>query len=245
MIRVALFGAGRMAAAFAEQARQSDEIQLMAVVARQAPDWLADSVFFNRLEDLPETPHLLVDFTLPEGTAKAAEWCEANGVALLSGVTGLQSGQFQALQHAAQTAAVLWSANLSLGINLLAQLARQASAALPAETLIHVDDVHHVHKKDAPSGTALMLGKAITAANPERQPEYSSQRVGEVIGEHSIKFSWAGEEITLAHAAQDRAVFARGAVSAALWLAQQPAGYYTAEDWLNGLGQGSAGPGVD
>jgi 4-hydroxy-tetrahydrodipicolinate reductase len=243
MIRVALFGAGRMARAFAEQVRLSDAIQLSAVVARQAPDWLMDSAFFNRLEDLPEKPQLLVDFTLPEGTAKAGEWCAANGVALLSGVTGLRSAQFQALEKAAKAAAVLWSANLSLGINLLAQLARKASVALPAETHIHIDDVHHVHKKDAPSGTALMLGGAITAADPSRQPDYSSQRVGEVIGEHSIRFSWAGEEITLAHAAKDRAVFARGAVSAALWLAQQPAGYYTAEDWLSGLGQGSAGSG--
>ncbi len=236
MISVVLFGAGRMAGAFAEQAGYSKQLALQAVVARTAPAWIADTPCFAQLDDLPEKPQLLVDFTLPQGTGQAAKWCAAHGVALLSGVTGLQSGQFQALQQAAKTAAVMWSPNLSLGVNLLAQLARQASTALPAEARIHIDDVHHQHKKDAPSGTALILGAAITAANPERQPEYSSQRVGEVIGEHRITFNWDGEEITLAHAAKDRAVFARGAVSAALWLSQQPSGYYTAEDWLSGLG---------
>lgn len=243
MIRVALFGAGRMAGAFAEQARQSADIELTAVVARQAPDWLGDDAFYQQLEELSQKPDVLVDFTLPEGTARAAEWCTAQGVALLSGVTGLQPGQFQALQDTAGTAAVLWSANLSIGVNLLAQLAGKASAALPADASIHIDDVHHQHKKDAPSGTALMLGAAITSAHSGHQPEYSSQRIGEVIGEHRITFNWAGEEITLVHAAKDRAVFARGAVSAARWLARQPAGYYRVEDWLSGLGQGDAGSG--
>lgn len=235
MISVALFGAGRMAGAFAGQARQSATLTLKAVVARAAPDWIGDSGFFTRLEDLPEIPQLLVDFTLPEGTVKAAQWCATHGVALLTGVTGLGPQQFQALQQASQSVPVLWAPNLSLGVNLLASLAKQISATLPADSQIHIDDVHHQHKKDAPSGTALMLGNAISSANPAHQPTYSSQRVGEVIGEHEIRFSWAGEEIRLAHAAKDRAVFARGGVSAASWLAQQPKGYYQAEDWARGL----------
>jgi 4-hydroxy-tetrahydrodipicolinate reductase len=237
MITAVLFGAGRMAEAFAEQAASYQGVMIQALVARQAPPWIADTPCYPQLDDLPAAPQLLVDFTLPQGTTEAANWCAARKVALLSGVTGLGSGQFQAMQQAAKTVAVMWSPNLSLGVNLVARLARQASAALPAETRVHIHDVHHQHKKDAPSGTALMLGGAITAANSARQMEYSSRREGEVIGEHRITFSWAGEEITLTHAAKDRAVFARGALSAAGWLAQQPAGFYTAEDWLAGLGQ--------
>jgi 4-hydroxy-tetrahydrodipicolinate reductase len=240
MITVVLFGAGRMAEAFAEQARQTSDVKLSAVVARQIPAWIADTPWFSQLDELPAKPQLLVDFTLPPGTEQAAHWCGLHGVAMLSGVTGLESGQFRVLDRAAQSVAVMWSPNLSLGINLLARLARQASVALPAETRIHIDDVHHQHKKDAPSGTALMLGAAVQAANPAHQPGYSSQRVGEVIGEHEIRFEWAGEQLTLAHVAKDRAVFARGALSAAKWLAQQAAGRYSADDWLQGLAPDAA-----
>ncbi len=234
MIEVALFGAGRMAQAFAEQLQQSADATLAVVVSRNAPNWIGQSAFCTQLHELPDRPDLLVDFTLPNGTAEAAAWCAQNKVALLSGVTGLQDEQFKALERAARNVAVLWSPNLSLGINLLAKLARQASAALPADTRVHIDDIHHRHKKDAPSGTALFLGEAVRAGRPGRDPGYSSQRVGEVIGEHSITFSWEGEEITLAHAAKDRSVFARGALSAAVWLARQPAGNYRAKDWLGG-----------
>lgn len=234
MIRVALFGAGRMAQAFAEQVRQSADMELAAVVSRNSPEWAGGIPFFTQLLDLPLRPDVLVDFTLPDGTGQAADWCARNHVRLLSGVTGLRETHFEALQRAAQQVAVLWSPNLSLGINLLAQLARQASARLPAETRVHIDDVHHRHKKDAPSGTALFLGEAVRAGRNGQDPSYSSQRIGEVIGEHSITFSWEGEEITLAHAAQDRAVFARGALAATSWLARQPAGNYRAEDWLGG-----------
>jgi 4-hydroxy-tetrahydrodipicolinate reductase len=237
---IALFGGGRMAAAIAATLRAEegafDEVQLQAVVAPRAPEWSGSTPWFSRLEELPRKPQVLVDFTLPDGTLAAAKWCAANGVALLSGVTGLQELHLMTLQDAGESVAVLWSRNLSLGVNLLAQLASLASAALPANTEVLVHDVHHIHKKDAPSGTALLLGEAITAVNPQRQPQYSSERVGEAIGEHRILLRWHGEEITLAHAALDRAVFARGALSAAEWLSRQPAGYYGAADWLSGLG---------
>lgn len=232
MIRIALFGGGRMAGAIAEQARQSADVELVAVVARKTPDWIGDTPYFQQLDELAPHSQVLVDFTLPDGTSKAANWCAENGVALLSGVTGLQAAQFDALDQAAGHVAVLWSPNLSLGVNLLAQLARQAAAALPKDTRVHIDDIHHQHKKDAPSGTALFLGDAVKMGRPDCEPGYSSQRTGEVIGEHRIAFSWAGEEISLSHAALDRAVFARGALSAAKWLAGQPAGNYRAEHWL-------------
>jgi 4-hydroxy-tetrahydrodipicolinate reductase len=235
MISVVLFGAGRMAQAFAEQARQSNEVKLIAVVARHAPEWIAGTAFSTQLNDLPQTPDLLVDFTLPDGTVQAAQWCKAHGVALLSGVTGLDTEQFHALDQAAQSVAVMWSPNLSIGVNLVARLARLASAALPPETQVSIDDVHHQHKKDAPSGTALMLGAAVQLGSPQRQPGYTSQRVGEVIGEHEIRFEWPGEEIGLVHKATDRAVFARGALAAAIWLAHQAAGRFSADDWLQGL----------
>lgn len=238
MTRIALLGAGRMAAAFAEQARNSGHTELSAVVSVKPPDWLQSTPFCNKLDELVSLPELLLDFSLPAGTALAADWCKRKNVSLLSGVTGLEETHFRALDDAAQSVAVLWSPNLSIGVNLLARLARQAVAALPADVRIHIADAHHKHKIDAPSGTALMLGEVLTGADRtvERRLEYSSQREGEIIGQHEISITWEGEKLTLGHEALDRAIFARGALSAAQWLAKQPAGRYTAEDWLSGLG---------
>jgi len=242
MIRIALFGAGRMAASFAELVRDLDDVEICAVVSLNAPDWLADRAtdiaYFDHIEQLQQLdtlPNLILDFSLPDGTATAAAWCGQHRVALLSGVTGLGSQHRQALDRTALTAPVLWSPNLSLGINLLASLAKQAAAAIPEITQVRIHDVHHRHKKDAPSGTALMLGEKITEARSGEMPDYSSVRKGEVIGEHEITLEWEGECITLAHQALDRSVFARGALSAARWLVKQPQGRYSADDWLAGL----------
>jgi len=239
-MRIALFGAGRMAASFVALAEQHKDVEICAVVSLNAPPWSGDTAYFkhvDQLQQLDTPPNLVLDFSLPDGTAQAATWCGQHRVALLSGVTGLQERHLQALNQAALAAPVLWSPNLSLGINLLASLARKAAAAVPADTVFHISDVHHQHKKDAPSGTALMLGAAIESVQlpGSAKPEYSSVREGEVIGQHEIRLEWAGESMSLGHTALDRSVFARGALSAARWLAGQPAGRYSAEDWLGGL----------
>jgi 4-hydroxy-tetrahydrodipicolinate reductase len=227
-----------MAAAFAEQARRSANTELVAVVSRQPPDWLLATPFYNKLDELADLPDLLLDFSLPAGTALAAEWCAKHSVGLVSGVTGLEEKHFHSLDAAAGSAPVLWSPNLSLGVNLLTQLARQAVAALPADFRVHIEDQHHVHKIDAPSGTALMLGAALESAcnGLENRLDYSSKREGEIIGKHEISISWKGEKLVLGHEALDRAIFARGALAAAHWLVKQPAGRYSAEDWLSGMG---------
>jgi 4-hydroxy-tetrahydrodipicolinate reductase len=250
MKHIVLFGAGRMAAAFAEVAAAKNSsvadamlqasanadcnMALSAIASRSRPEWLSGRSWYPDLESMEDKPDLLVDFSLPDGTIKAARWCGRNGVALLSGVTGLQAEQHAALAKAADSVAVMWSPNLSLGVNLLANLAQKAISALPENTSVNIDDVHHRHKQDAPSGTALMLGDSICSSRPGLQGQivYSSRREGEVIGQHEIVLEWAGERLVLGHEAMDRAIFARGAWSAAEWLLQQPAGQYTAADWL-------------
>ena len=177
---------------------------------------------------------MLIDFSLPAGTAAAAAWCRNAGVALLSGVTGLHQKALDDLNSAAQKVAVLWSPSMSLGVNLLAQLCVQAAAILKAESAVIIEDVHHQWKKDAPSGTALMLGEAVERGRGAGAGslEYVSQREGEVIGRHKVTFRLPGEEMVLSHEARDRSIFAKGAIDAAKWLAAQPPGRYTASDWL-------------
>jgi len=226
-----------MAKAISIVAASQDEVFITATVAPEAPDWESHNPHFFSLDELPALPALLIDFTLPAGTRKAAEWCAENDVALLSGVTGLPADVKAALLAAAERVPVLWSPNLSLGINLLAELAKQAAAVLDPQTMVEIEDIHHQWKKDAPSGTALMLGDTITAqrGGAGGEIDYSSIREGEIIGEHKITFHMAGEEFDLVHRAHDRRIYALGALSAGKWLVGQPAGLYSASDWLASL----------
>ena len=236
MLHVAIHGSGRMAKAISSAAASQDDLFITATVAPETPDWASDCPHFFSLDALPAMPALLIDFTLPEGTRTAAKWCVHQDVALLSGVTGLPAEVKTDLHTAAQKIPVLWSPNLSLGINLLAELAKQAAAVLDPKIQVEIEDIHHQWKKDAPSGTALMLGETIAAqrGGAGAQIEYSSIREGENIGEHKITFHMAGEEFDLVHRAHDRSIYALGALEAGKWLVGQPAGLYSASDWLAG-----------
>lgn len=234
MLPVTIHGTGRMARAIANTVASRDNLFISATVGPEVPDWESANPHFFSLEALPALPALLIDFTLPEGTRTAARWCAQNDVALLSGVTGLGADINAVLRDAAEKVPVLWSPNLSLGVNLVAALARQAAAVLDPDTPVLIEDIHHQWKKDAPSGTALMLGETISAAQGRAgdEIEYSSTREGEIVGEHKITFSMAGEEFDLVHRAQSRNIYALGAISAGQWLVKQPAGLYSASDWL-------------
>ena len=225
-----------MAEAISIVAASRDDLFITATVATEAPTWESDIPHLFSLGELPALPALLIDFTLPDGTLTAAQWCAQNDVALLSGVTGLTVDVTAALDAAAERIPVLWSPNLSLGVNLLAELANQAATVLDPDTPVAIEDIHHQWKKDAPSGTALMLGEIINARQGSAggEIEYSSIREGEVIGEHKITFHMSGEEFDLVHRAHDRSIYALGALAAGKWLVEQPAGLYSASDWLAG-----------
>jgi 4-hydroxy-tetrahydrodipicolinate reductase len=189
-----------------------------------------------------------VDFTLAEAVPATAAACRSAGVGLVCGVTGLDEKAHAALRAAAADVPVLWSPNMSAGIALLERLVALAASTLgDFDAAIH--EVHHAAKRDAPSGTALALGRAlvqargldVAAAQPDAQLRgaglgYGVLRIGDVVGEHSVVLAGPGERVELAHRATDRAIFARGALRAAAWLAGQPAGSYTLGEAL-GLGR--------
>jgi len=236
MIEIAIHGAGRMAEAIVIVAQARDDMIITATVGPEAPEWNSSVPHCFSLDALPSIPALLIDFTLPEGTTVAARWCAEHDVALLSGVTGLDSAATEAIRAAADRVPVLWSPNLSLGVNLLAVLAKQAAAVLNPDTPVAIEDIHHQWKKDAPSGTALMLGETVNSQRGDNAAEvrYSSIREGEVVGEHTINFKLAGEEIDLVHRAHDRSIYALGALSAGKWLISQTQGLFSAANWLEG-----------
>lgn len=236
VLRIAVHGTGRMARAIAEAAADSKEHEVVALAGRSEPGWQTDIPYAGKLEQLQEPPDLLIDFSLPEGTRDAASWCTSLHVPLVSGVTALPEDVRAEVLKAAQVVPVLLSANLSLGVNLLADLAARAATVLGRDTPVEIEDIHHQWKKDAPSGTALMLGAAIaggSGADPGAI-RYRSVREGEVIGDHTVTFRMNGEELTLGHRAGDRSIFARGALKAGSWLVSQPPGLYSARDWLRG-----------
>ncbi len=223
-----LLGAGRMGR-LVHDAAAGAGYDLRAVVARHRPDWLDAALWREGMSAAPADAALLIDFSLPDGTLAAANWCAHNGVALLSGCTGLEASHEDALSRAAAVVPVLWAANFSPGVNLSLDLVARVAARAGSVQELTITDIHHAHKKDAPSGTALALGEA----SEPLQPRYESIREGEVVGEHRVRFQFAGETIEVTHRASDRGIFARGALEAGRWLLEQPAGRYSALDWLS------------
>ena len=195
---------------------------------------------------------VMLDFSSPARTVEHLDACAAQGVAALVGTTGLGPEVEAAADRAARAVPVLIAANTSLGVTLLIELVRAAARALPADFDLEIIEAHHRHKQDAPSGTALALGAAAAggrgeslaqlmapprvSGRPRRAGEigFAVLRGGDLVGSHTVLFAGSGEQLTLAHQATDRAVFARGALQAAAWLVGQRPGRYAMADVVSG-----------
>jgi 4-hydroxy-tetrahydrodipicolinate reductase len=197
----------------------------------------------------------VLDFTSPAATVEFAGYAAQAGVVHVIGTTGCAPGDDDRIAAAARHTAIVKSGNMSLGVNLLAVLVEQAARALdPADFDIEVLEMHHRNKVDAPSGTALLLGAAAARGReadlaaesvrvrdghtgPRRSGSigFATLRGGSVVGDHSVILAGTGERIVLSHHAEDRVIFARGAVKAALWARGRKPGLYSMRDVL-GLG---------
>lgn len=194
----------------------------------------------------------LIDFTIPEASVELAGYAAQARIVHVIGTTGFNSEQEAALQAAARHATIVKSGNMSLGVNLLSVLVEKAAKALDGSDFdIEVVEMHHRHKIDAPSGTALLLGEAAAAGRgidlagksvrvrdgqtgprEEGTIGFATLRGGSVVGEHSVIFAGEGERIELSHIAQDRGNFATGAVKAAIWSRGRPPGLFNMRDVL-------------
>jgi 4-hydroxy-tetrahydrodipicolinate reductase len=193
----------------------------------------------------------LIEFTLPAATLAFAELTAAAGIVHVIGTTGHSAAEEALIAKAASRAIIVKSGNMSLGVNLLAALVKRVAKTLNDDYDIEIFEMHHNKKIDAPSGTALMFGKAaaegrgidlaqhsargrdgITGARKPGDIGFASLRGGTVVGEHSVIFAGPAERVELTHRAEDRMIFARGALHAALWARQQKPGLYTMADVL-------------
>ena len=196
----------------------------------------------------PVSGDVLIDFSSPDGLRSSLDQAISAAIPILVGTTGLTEGHYDLIGEAAEVIPVLVAPNTSLGIALLADLVERAAKALgPDEWDVEIVETHHNKKRDAPSGTALHLGKAVEAGRgynaeeeigrcgtgPERLPGsigYAAVRGGTVAGDHDVLFLGRDERLILAHRAENRAIFARGAITAARFLVGKAPGFYTMRD---------------
>jgi 4-hydroxy-tetrahydrodipicolinate reductase len=248
MMKIGILGAaGRMGQAIAKAcpalgAEVSGGVDREGAIIGNHPD----------AASLARASDVLVDFSAPIALPGHLAAAREAGTPIVIGTTGLQPGDHVLIDEAARAVAVLQAANTSLGVNLLRHLVEQATARLGPEWDIEVLEMHHRHKVDAPSGTALLLAAAAAKgrgstleelsrfdrighgnhAREEGTIGYAALRGGSVAGDHQLILATDGERIELGHRAENRGIFAKGAVKAALWLAGKPAGRYTMADVL-------------
>jgi len=185
---------------------------------------------FGRSDDplpLIAEAQALIDFTTPKASVELAALAAQARIVHIIGTTGFSADDEAKIRAAARHAVIVKSGNMSMGVNLLASLVKQAAKALPGFDL-QIFEMHHRKKVDAPSGTALLLGEA----SGRNDVGYASLRGGTVVGEHEVILAGPGERVVLSHSAEDRMIFARGAIAAALWGQGKKPGLYAMADVL-------------
>ncbi|MGE3182151.1 MAG: 4-hydroxy-tetrahydrodipicolinate reductase [Phycisphaerae bacterium] len=261
-VKIAVAGCcGRMGRAIVRLAALSKQFELAAAFAgAQDPNQGKDAGVVAGVGELgipvrtrgDVAADVLIEFTNPRSACDYAGWCAESGIALVSGTTGLNEETRQAHRTAAQRVPVVWSPNMSVGVNILLTLVRQVASTLGEDWDVEISETHHRHKADAPSGTARALLEAVCAGrhdDPRQVAVFGREgigggrnpgqigvhalRMGEVVGDHDVHFASSTEILTLTHRAQSRDTFAVGSLRAAEWVAGRVAGLYSMKDVLS------------
>jgi 4-hydroxy-tetrahydrodipicolinate reductase len=263
-VKVVIAGCtGRMGRALLEGVLQSDDLLLHAALAHQGSAHLGKDAgelvgsacgikIGAALENALKGADVLIDFTRPEGTLEHVAVCQKLGVNIVIGTTGFNPQQKAQLGLAAQKIGVVFSPNMSVGVNLTFKLLEMAAQVLSHGYDIEIVEAHHRHKVDAPSGTALGMGEVIaktlgrdlaqcavygregvTGARDPSTIGFATVRGGDIVGDHTVMFAGIGERIEITHKASSRATFALGALRAARFLKVNQAGLYDMQDVLN------------
>jgi len=261
VIRAAIIGvSGRMGLAMVRVAPGVANLSIVSAVASATSSAVGkdagelagcDAIGVRVTKDLPAAlaqADVAIDFSSAHATESNLTACRQARKPLLIGTTGFAPGLAAAFDAAAKDIPLLVAPNTSVGVTLLIELVREAARALPSQFDIEIVEAHHRMKRDAPSGTALALGRAAAegrnqlfdSSHPTMRQDgvprqdgdigFAVVRGGDIVGEHSVLFAGIGETLTLSHRATDRAIFARGALQAAAWLASRPPGRYFMRD---------------
>lgn len=249
-LRIALLGHGRMGQQVQRCIADSEDLDLAGIWTRAADAGKGRLPYVQSgsLSAVLSSAQVAIDFTLPEVTEEVVRAVVRTKTPLVCGVSGLTETVHQCMADAAREVPVLYDRNMSLGVAVLQQLVQLAGAVLGSGFEAEIHETHHVHKIDAPSGTALQLGEALAASRGQEfnesyhfdpcgnsqagsgQIHFDVTRRGENPGQHTVLFKSASESLSLTHKVDDRRVFAIGALDAARWLVQQQPGLYSMQD---------------
>ncbi len=253
-INLAITGClGRMGQQIIKSVKNDKNFKLVAITESKKSNKKINGVKIDvNTEQTFKKAHLIIDFTVPKCTFQILRIATKLKKRVVIGTTGFTKKEENLIEKFAKKIPILKAGNMSLGINLLMYLTEVTSSSLGKNFLSKIYEIHHKHKKDYPSGTALMLGKGIAVGkrknfysligkkylNKKNFPygnkiNFNSVRKGEIIGEHEVKFSSGKEIITLNHEAFDRALYSEGALSAAKWLMSKKPGLYSMRDLMN------------
>jgi 4-hydroxy-tetrahydrodipicolinate reductase len=205
----------------------------------------------SNLDAFASLSSVVIDFTTIEATLDHLQWCVTQGVPCVIGTTGFSDAQEMMIAEAGATIPVVYAPNFSVGVNVVFDLLDRASRVFGDSVDIEVIEAHHRHKVDAPSGTALAMGRVVanaldrdlnqvavygregqTGARPREQIGFATVRAGDVVGDHTVLFAAEGERVEITHKASSRRTFANGAVRAAIWASTQQPGLYSMRDVL-------------
>lgn len=246
MTDIILCGAGgRMGRAVVAAAAENEKYNIVAGVDPYFDGKVAPFPVYEKFEDITERADVIIDFSNHESTIPLLEYAKSKKIAVVLATTGQAEDELAAIEEAKNSVAVLRSGNMSLGVNLIVALAKKAASIL-SDFDVEIVESHHRHKFDAPSGTALMIADAVRDARSggeyifdrhERRAErskdeigISSVRGGSIVGEHEVIFAGENEVVKISHSAASREIFAKGALSAAGFIATVPPGGYTMSD---------------
>lgn len=242
---------GRMGQMLVKEVSSASDLYLSGGIAREIKD-LPDNVpILKDAEDLFAISDLVIDFTSPDASVYNARVAANARKPLVIGTTGLSESQMKEIHASAEQTPILFTPNASVGVNVMLEAVKDIASKLGMDFEIEIVEAHHNKKVDAPSGTALAIGKAAAAGRnidfamnasyvrqghtgprSEKEIGFSVIRGGDIVGEHTVYFIGEGERLEITHRATDRALFAKGALQAARWLAKQPAGFYEMRDFL-------------
>ena len=242
---------GRMGQLLVKEVNAAQDLFLSGGITRDKDNLPTNVPIVKDAEDLFAVSDIVIDFTAPEASVHHARIAAATKKPLVIGTTGISESQMAEIKSAAAHAPILFTPNASLGVNVLIDLVKKAAQTLGPDFAIEILESHHNKKVDAPSGTALALGRAAadgrgipltthavydrhgqTGARTRDEIGFATLRGGDVVGEHTVFFFGQGERLELTHRATDRSLFAKGALQAARWLIIQPAGFYGMKDFL-------------
>jgi 4-hydroxy-tetrahydrodipicolinate reductase len=261
MLKIAITGAsGRMGRMLIDATLKAEDLQLAAALAQEGESCIGEDagqsmgqttgVFISSDLSSALGCNVLIDFTRPAGTVRHLEFCRANKIAMVIGTTGLSADEVTQVREAAKDIPIVFAPNMSVGVNVTLKLV-EIAAKLLADYDCEIVEMHHRHKVDAPSGTALEMGRRVASARGQNfedvallsreghtgersQPTigFASLRGGDVVGDHTVIFANTGERIEISHKSGSRAGYANGSLAAARFLSTKNNGLYSMSDVL-------------